>query len=239
MDNSIGHVFPHKMDTWWISSGMRFWVPLILKSDLNWLSSLNCFKRTGVVHYIDGMDIDVFIWFFGASIWWPEVCPSDNTWPLSNHVSSLSTLASTLLNLPNVLTIMIVCLGIQNDIHNGYDESLIDSKISDRSWSLAMNCHFQLVMVGVRKFCTLLTCDKTHVLHVQFPYGFSTWGSMKNFPCIHWVCVTPLVLLALKLEHSIMCINISWLFVTPRMHSLGKIFKQVVMMWLEECLTLG
>jgi hypothetical protein len=28
-------------------------------------------------------------------------------------------------------------------------------------------------------------------------------------------------------------------FVTPRMHSLGKIFKQVVMMGLEECLTLG
>jgi hypothetical protein len=27
----------------------------------------------------------------------------------------------------------IVCLGIQNDIHNGYDKSLIDSKISDRS----------------------------------------------------------------------------------------------------------
>jgi hypothetical protein len=44
------------------------------------------------------------------------------------------------------------------------------------------------------------------------------------------VPVTPLVLLALKLEHDIMCINISGLFVTPRMHSLGKIFKQVVMM---------
>jgi hypothetical protein len=27
---------------------------------------------------------------------------------------------------------MIVCLGIQNDIHNGYDESMIDLKISDR-----------------------------------------------------------------------------------------------------------
>jgi hypothetical protein len=30
-----------------------------------------------------------------------------------------------------VLTMMIVCLGIQNDIHKGYDESVIDSKISD------------------------------------------------------------------------------------------------------------
>ena len=123
--------FSHKMDTWWVSLGIRFYVPLILKSDLNWLSSLNCFKGTSVVHYRDCMDIEVFIWFFGASIWWPQVCPSDNTWPLSNNVSSLSTLASTILNLPNVLTMMIVCLGIQNDIHKGYDESVIDSKISD------------------------------------------------------------------------------------------------------------
>jgi hypothetical protein len=53
--------------------------------------------------------------------------------PFSNNVSNLSTLGSTLLNLPNMLTMMIVCLGIQNDIHNGYDESLIDSKISDHS----------------------------------------------------------------------------------------------------------
>jgi hypothetical protein len=29
---------------------------------------LNCFKRTGVVHYRDCMDIEGFIWFFGASI---------------------------------------------------------------------------------------------------------------------------------------------------------------------------
>jgi hypothetical protein len=50
---------------------------------------------------------------------------------LSNNVSSLSTLASTLLNLPNMLTMMIVCLGIHYDIHKGYDESVIDSKISD------------------------------------------------------------------------------------------------------------
>jgi hypothetical protein len=41
--------------------------------------------------------------------------------------------------------------------------------------------------------------------------------------------VTPLVLLALKLEDNIMCIDISCVC-TPRMHSLGKIFKQVVMM---------
>jgi hypothetical protein len=60
------------------------------------------------------------------------VCPSDDTRPFSNNVSSLSTLASTLLNLPNMLTMMIVCLGIQNDIHNGYDESMIDLNISDR-----------------------------------------------------------------------------------------------------------
>jgi hypothetical protein len=160
----------------------------MLKSDLNWLSSLNCFKRTSVVHYIDGMDIEGFLWFFGASIWWPEVCPLDNMWPLSN-VSSLSTLASTLLNLPNVLTMMIVCLGIQNDIHIGYDESVIDSKISDRKWPSGMNCHFQLVMVGVRKFmhtpdlwltaCT--TCTSS-------PMVFSMWESMKDFPCAHWVC---------------------------------------------------
>jgi hypothetical protein len=32
------------------------------------------------------------------------------------------------MNLPNVLTMMIVCLGIKNDIHIGYDESVIDSK---------------------------------------------------------------------------------------------------------------
>jgi hypothetical protein len=36
------------------------------------------------------------------------------------------------------------------------------------------------------------------------------------------------VLLVLKLEHNIMCIDIS-LFVTPRMHSIGKNFKEVVM----------
>jgi hypothetical protein len=159
MDNSIGHVFPIR---WILDEYHREWdflVPLILKSDLNLLSSLNYFKRTSVVHYRDCMDIEGFIWFFGASIWWPKVCPSDNTWPLSNNVSSLSTLASTLLNLPNVLTMMIVCLGIQNDIHKGYDESVIDSKISDHSWPSVMNCHFQMVMVGVRKFCTLLTCD--------------------------------------------------------------------------------
>jgi hypothetical protein len=42
--------------------------------------------------------------------------------------------------------------------------------------------------------------------------------------------VTPLVLLALKLEYNIMCIDTYHVFVTPRMHSLGKIFKQVVMM---------
>jgi hypothetical protein len=29
------------------------------------------------------------------------------------------------------------------------------------------------------------------------------------------------------------------MFVTPRVHSLGKIFKQIVMMWLEVWLTLG
>jgi hypothetical protein len=29
---------------------------------------LNCFKGTSVVHYIDGMDIEGFIWLFGASI---------------------------------------------------------------------------------------------------------------------------------------------------------------------------
>jgi hypothetical protein len=41
--------------------------------------------------------------------------------------------------------------------------------------------------------------------------------------------VTPLVLLALKIEHNIMCTDISCMFVTHRMHSLGKIFKQVMM----------
>jgi hypothetical protein len=39
----------------------------------------------------------------------------------------LSTFTSTLLNLPNMLAMMIVCLGIQNDIHNGYDESIIQT----------------------------------------------------------------------------------------------------------------
>jgi hypothetical protein len=39
--------------------------------------------------------------------------------------------------------------------------------------------------------------------------------------------VTPLVLLALKFEHDIICIDIFILFVTPRMHSLGKISKHV------------
>jgi hypothetical protein len=52
------------------------------------------------------------------------------------------------------------------------------------------------------------------------------------------IVVTPLVLLALKLEDNIMCIVIH-VFVTPRMHSLGKIFKQFVLIGLEECLTLG
>jgi hypothetical protein len=103
-----------------------------------------------VVHYIDCMDIKGFTWFFSASIWWPEVCPSDNMRPLSNNASSLSTLASTLLILPNLITLTIVCLGIHNDIHNGYDEYVIDLKISYHSWPSVMNCHFQLVMVGVK-----------------------------------------------------------------------------------------
>jgi hypothetical protein len=45
--------------------------------------------------------------------------------PLSNNVLNLNILASTLPNLPNILTMKIVCLGIQNDIHNEYDESMI------------------------------------------------------------------------------------------------------------------
>jgi hypothetical protein len=35
-----------------------------------------------------------------------------------------------------------------------------------------MDCHFQLVMVGVMKFCMLLTCDELHVLYVQVPLLF-------------------------------------------------------------------
>jgi hypothetical protein len=46
-------------------------------------------------------------------------------WCIHMMTSRLSTLASTLLNLPNMLTMMIVYHGIQNDIHNGYDESII------------------------------------------------------------------------------------------------------------------
>jgi hypothetical protein len=53
--------------------------------------------------------------------------------PLSNNASRLRTLVATLMNLPNVLTMMIVWLGIHNDIHNGYDESVIDSEILDCS----------------------------------------------------------------------------------------------------------
>jgi hypothetical protein len=40
-----------------------------------------------------------------------------------------------------------------------------------------MNCHFQLVMVGVRKFCMLLACDWLHVLHVQVPLWFLVRGN--------------------------------------------------------------
>jgi hypothetical protein len=35
---------------------------------------------------------------------------------------------------------------------------IYNSDISDHSWLSVMNCHFQIVMVAVRKFCTLLTC---------------------------------------------------------------------------------
>jgi hypothetical protein len=42
--------------------------------------------------------------------------------------------------------------------------------------------------------------------------------------------VTSLVLLLLKLEHDIISISI-YMFDTPRMHSLGKNFKQVVLLW--------
>ena len=105
------------------------------------------------------MDIEGFIWFFGASIWWPQVCPSDNTWPLSNNVSSLSTLASTLLNLPNVLTMMIVCLDIQNDIRKGYDESVIDSKNFRSLMTINNELSFPTGYGWSQEFCTLLTCD--------------------------------------------------------------------------------
>jgi hypothetical protein len=53
---------------------------------------------------------------------------------------------------------------------------------------------------------------------------------MRRFKVKGKLSVTPLVLLLLKLEHNIISISISYVD-TPRMHSLGKNFKQVVLLW--------
>jgi hypothetical protein len=66
-----------------------------------------------------------------------------------------------------------------------------------------MNCHFQLVMVGVRKLlhapnlwltaCTACTSS---------PMVFSTWESVKDFPCVHWVCFPNLTTAAYMYGHT-------------------------------------
>jgi hypothetical protein len=129
-----------------------------------------------------------FIWFFEASIWCPEVCPSNNTWPLSNNVSSLTI---------SLCTTKFTKCTYNDDYLSWYSKWY-------PSWIWQIYDRFE----NYRSFMTIsneLSLPTSYgwsreVLHTlnlwltarttctSSPHGFSTWESMKDFPYVHWVC---------------------------------------------------
>jgi hypothetical protein len=83
--------------------------------------------------------------------------------------------------------------------------------------------------VGINPLLPLLrkTNKEIKMWHVSFSTTYPRTLNLGTWFFYGGKDVTPLVLLALKFEHDIICIYISFLFVTPRMHSLGKISKHV------------